>query len=151
MLKFVVVSAIFLMPCTYPYGALSWNLYALSYQEAVWMCGTGNLQACDVTYAYDETARSGVINGNPIHSVPSRTWRVETGLRPGRPSVSLRESDGESAPTANRLAESFHTYSGSTALGNFEISSTHSARSAQDQVAPLEEFLRNTIESRPYT
>ena len=25
------------------------------------------------------------------------------------------------------------------------------AKSAQDQVAPLEEFLRNTIESRPYT
>ena len=25
MLKFVVVSAIFLMPCTYPYGALLWS------------------------------------------------------------------------------------------------------------------------------
>ena len=31
-----------------------------------------------------------------------------------RPQYSLRESDGESAPTANRSAESFHTYSGST-------------------------------------
>jgi hypothetical protein len=41
-----------------------------------------------------------------------------------RPQCSLRESDGESAPTANRLAESFHTYSGSTALGNFEIGSS---------------------------
>ena len=29
----------------------------------------------------------------------------------------------QSAPTANRLAKSFHTYSGSTALGNFEIGS----------------------------
>src|SRR5262245_16194827 len=33
----------------------------------------------------------------------------------------------ESAPTANRSAESFHTYSGSTALGNFEIGSSQFA------------------------
>ena len=42
-----------------------------------------------------------------------------------RPQYSLRESDAGSAPTANRSAESFHTYSGSTALGNFEIGSSH--------------------------
>ena len=41
-----------------------------------------------------------------------------------RPQCSLRESDGESVPTANRSAESFHTYSGSTALSNFEIGSS---------------------------
>ena len=35
-----------------------------------------------------------------------------------RPQCSLRESDGESVPPAN-----FHTYSGSTALSNFEIGS----------------------------
>jgi hypothetical protein len=54
-----VVSAIFLMPFAYPHGALSWNWNALSYQEAAWMCGTGNLQACEVMYAY-EMARSGM-------------------------------------------------------------------------------------------
>jgi hypothetical protein len=53
-------------------------------------------------------------------AVPSRDLS-----RPGcRPQCSLRERDGESAPTANRSAESFHTYSGSTALGNFEIGSS---------------------------
>ena len=88
MLKFVVVSAIFLMPCTYPYGALSWNLYALSYQEAVWMCGTGNLQACDVMYAYDEMARSGVIDGNPADptSEMSAGWlNSDVGATPATP------------------------------------------------------------------
>src|SRR6478672_66340 len=44
-----------------------------------------------------------------------------------RPQCSLRESDGGSAPIANRSAESFHTYSGSTALGNFEIGSNDNA------------------------
>jgi hypothetical protein len=47
-LKFAVVSAIFLFP--YPHSALS--CAALSYQEAVWLCGTGKLQACDIMYAY---------------------------------------------------------------------------------------------------
>jgi hypothetical protein len=54
-----VVSAIFLMPFAYPHSALSWNWNALSYQEAAWICGTGNLQACEVMYAY-EMARSGM-------------------------------------------------------------------------------------------
>ena len=57
-LKFAVVSAIFLLPFAYPDSALSRN-WSLSYQEAVWMCGTGNLQACDVMYRY-EMARSAV-------------------------------------------------------------------------------------------
>jgi hypothetical protein len=46
-LKFAVVSAIFLLPFAYSHSAHSRN-HSLSYQEAVWMCGTGNLQACDV-------------------------------------------------------------------------------------------------------
>jgi hypothetical protein len=62
-LKFAVVSAIFLLPFAYPHNALSWEWNSLSYQEAVWMCGTGSLQACDVMYAY-EMARSGVAGGN---------------------------------------------------------------------------------------
>jgi hypothetical protein len=32
---------------------VSWS--ALNYEEAVWLCGTGNLQACEVMYAYEET------------------------------------------------------------------------------------------------
>jgi hypothetical protein len=51
-------------------------------------------------------------------------------VRAARPQYSLRESDGGSAPTANRSAESFHTYSGSTAFSNFEIGSTQPGRIA---------------------
>ena len=68
----MAIVAVLLLPFAYPYGALSWNLYALSYQEAVWMCGTGNLQACDVMYAYDEMARTGVVGGSPADS----TWET---------------------------------------------------------------------------
>ena len=63
-MKMAIVAVLWLA-FAYPYGALSWNLYALSYQEAVWLCGTGNLQACEVMYAYDEMARSGVAGGSP--------------------------------------------------------------------------------------
>jgi hypothetical protein len=56
---FAVVSAIFLLPFAYPPSALSWEWNSLSYQEAVWMCGAGNLQACEAMYAY-EMARFGV-------------------------------------------------------------------------------------------
>ena len=64
-LKFAVASAIFLMPFAYPHSALSWNWNALSYQEAAWMCGTGNLQACEVMYAF-EMARSGPTGGSQV-------------------------------------------------------------------------------------
>ena len=64
-LKFTVVSASFLMPFAYPHSAVSWNWNALSYQEAAWMCGTGNLQACEVMYAY-EMARSGATGGSQV-------------------------------------------------------------------------------------
>ena len=42
-LKLAVASAVFLFPFVYPHGALAWT--ALSYEEAVWMCSVGNLQA----------------------------------------------------------------------------------------------------------
>jgi hypothetical protein len=61
-LKFAVVSAIFLVPFAYPHSALA--LSALGYQEAVWLCSSGDLQACDVMYAYD-MARSGAPAGSP--------------------------------------------------------------------------------------
>ena len=51
-LKFAVVLAILLFPFAYPHSALSWT--ALSYEEAVLLCSTGNLQACDAMYAYEE-------------------------------------------------------------------------------------------------
>jgi hypothetical protein len=51
-----VVPAIFLL--SFAHSALSWEWNSLSYQEAVWMCGAGNLQACEAMYAY-EMARSG--------------------------------------------------------------------------------------------
>ena len=58
-----LASAIFLLPIAYPHSALSRN-WSLSYQEAVWMCSTGDHQACDVTYRY-ETSRSAVPAGSP--------------------------------------------------------------------------------------
>jgi hypothetical protein len=60
-LKLAVVSTISLFPFAYPHGALAWT--ALTYQEAVWMCSVGNLQACDVMYAY-EMAGSGAPGGS---------------------------------------------------------------------------------------
>jgi hypothetical protein len=53
-LKFAVVSAIFLFPFAYLHSALSWT--ALSYEESVWLCSAGNLQACDVMYAYEQVS-----------------------------------------------------------------------------------------------
>ena len=51
-LKFAAVSAIFLFPFVCPHSALA-RTY-LSYQEAVWLCSTGNLQACEVMYGYEQ-------------------------------------------------------------------------------------------------
>ena len=50
-LKFAVVAALFLSPFAYPHSALARTF--LNYQEAVWMCGTGNLEACDAMHAYE--------------------------------------------------------------------------------------------------
>jgi hypothetical protein len=62
-LKFALASAIFLLPFAYLDSALARN-WSLSYQEAVWMCSTGDLQACDVMYRY-EMSRSAVPAGSP--------------------------------------------------------------------------------------
>jgi hypothetical protein len=50
-LKFAAVSAIFLLTFVYPHSA-SARTY-LGYQEAVWMCGAGDLEACDAMNAYE--------------------------------------------------------------------------------------------------
>ena len=62
-LKHRVASAIFLLLFAYPHSALSRN-WSLTYQEAVWMCNTGDLQACDVMYRF-ESARSAMPSGGP--------------------------------------------------------------------------------------
>ena len=59
-LRFAAVSAIFLLPFVYPHSA-SARTY-LSYHEAVWLCGAGDLEACDAMKAY-ETAPAGVKRG----------------------------------------------------------------------------------------
>ena len=61
--KWALVSAILLLPFAYPHSCFSRN-WPLSYQEAAWMCSTGDHQACDVTYRY-ETSRSAVPAGSP--------------------------------------------------------------------------------------
>ena len=68
-LKFAVVSAIFLLPFAYPSSALS-RIWSLSYQEAVWMCSTGDHQACDIMYRF-ELARSTVSHGRPADHDPA--------------------------------------------------------------------------------
>jgi hypothetical protein len=62
-LKCVLVSAMFVLPFAYTHSAFSRN-WSLSYQEATWMCSTGDLQACDVMYRF-ELARSAVSHGSP--------------------------------------------------------------------------------------
>jgi hypothetical protein len=59
-LKFAAVSAIFLFPFVYPHSAVA-RTY-LSYQEAVWLCGAGDLEACDAMNAY-EAAPPGIRRG----------------------------------------------------------------------------------------
>ena len=59
-LRFAAISAIFLFPFVCPHSALA-RTY-LSYHEAVWLCGAGDLEACDAMNAY-ETAPSGVRSG----------------------------------------------------------------------------------------
>jgi hypothetical protein len=93
MLKRAVVSAIFLLPLPYSHSALSRN-HSLSYQEAVWMCSNGSLQACDVMYAYD-TARSGVAaGGSPADpTMPQDRTMSDNGDARGR--CSHPEMDGD--------------------------------------------------------
>jgi hypothetical protein len=63
MAKLKIASAIFLLLFAYPHSALSRN-WSLTYQEAVGMCSTGDLQACDVMYRF-ELARSAVPSDSP--------------------------------------------------------------------------------------
>jgi hypothetical protein len=60
-LRFAAMSAIFLFPSVCPHSALA-RTY-LSYQEAVWLCGAGDLEACDAMNAY-EAAPPGVRRGS---------------------------------------------------------------------------------------
>jgi hypothetical protein len=53
-LRFVIVSAICMVPFTFPLSAMAWN--ALSYQEAVARCAWGDLWACAVARQYQEQA-----------------------------------------------------------------------------------------------
>jgi hypothetical protein len=67
-LKFAAVSAILLFPFVYSHSALA-RTY-LSYQEAVWMCGAGDLQACDAMNAYEAAspgARRGPMSTHDEH------------------------------------------------------------------------------------
>ena len=50
-LKLAVVAAIFLCPFASPHSALARTF--LSYQEAVWLCGAGDVEACDAMHAYE--------------------------------------------------------------------------------------------------
>ena len=53
-LKFAVAAAILLGPFAYPHSASARTFQ--SYQEAIWMCGTGDLEACDAMHAYEQSA-----------------------------------------------------------------------------------------------
>jgi hypothetical protein len=55
--KFAAVPAILLLQFTYPQSALAWN--ALSYQQAVLLCGMGDVRGCAVMRAYQDAARGG--------------------------------------------------------------------------------------------
>jgi hypothetical protein len=60
-LRFAAVSAIVLLSSVYPHSA-SARTY-LSYHEAVWLCGAGDLEACDAMNAYEATP-AGVKRGS---------------------------------------------------------------------------------------
>ena len=56
-LRFAAISAIFLLPFVCSHSALA-RTY-LSYDEAVWMCGAGDLEACDAMNAYEAAPPGG--------------------------------------------------------------------------------------------
>ena len=63
-LRFAAISAIFLFPFVCPHSALVCPHAALartylSYQEAVWLCGAGDLEACDAMNAYEAAPPGG--------------------------------------------------------------------------------------------
>ena len=64
-LKFAVAAAVLLGPFAYPHSASARTFQ--NYQEAIWMCGTGDLEACDAVHAYEagpRGARSGPMSSN---------------------------------------------------------------------------------------
>jgi hypothetical protein len=78
-LKLAAVSAVFLIPFTYPSSAISLN--ALTYQQAVSMCQMGDPRACAVANAY----RSGSWGGSPADQWVSPEELQHGGLRGVRP------------------------------------------------------------------
>ena len=63
--KVALVSAIFLLPLAYPQSALS-RIWSLTYWQAVWMCSTGDLQACDVMYRFEISRSAAQLAPNSI-------------------------------------------------------------------------------------
>src|SRR5262249_31035107 len=76
MMKALKFSIVALFPFTYPHSAIAWT--SLTYEEAAWMCSIGNLQACDVMYAY-EMDRSRVPGGGLL----TDPWLSPGELQPG--------------------------------------------------------------------
>jgi hypothetical protein len=87
-LRFAAVSAICLVPFTYPLSAKAWD--ALSYQQAIQMCAWGDPRGCAVAqqyeYQYQARQQAPVQSGSPanrwvspeelgsVRSGPHSTW-----------------------------------------------------------------------------
>jgi hypothetical protein len=84
-LRFALVSAIFLVPFTFPRSALS--LDALTYQEAVVGCYRGYVRACEVMNAYQAMARGRLGGGSPADRWVGSDELRHGGLRGVRPGV----------------------------------------------------------------
>ena len=97
-LKVAIASAILLLPIAYPHSALSRN-WSLSYQEAVWMCSTGDHQACDVTYRY-EMSRPAVPAGTGTDAPYNGCAQGRDALVDGPPEIGA--GDPASAPHSSR-------------------------------------------------
>jgi hypothetical protein len=100
--KWALVSAILLLPFAYPHSCFSRN-WSLSYQEAVWMCSTGDHQACDVMYRF-ELARSTVSHGSPADqdSAVSESLLVGGASAPLQPVQIIHEARSHNSTQARR-------------------------------------------------
>jgi hypothetical protein len=63
--RFAVVAAILSSPLASAAGAHA--LPSLKYEEAAWLCSTGDLQACEVMYVYDMARSNGAPGGKSGH------------------------------------------------------------------------------------
>jgi hypothetical protein len=100
-LKCVLVSAMFILPLAYTHSAFSRN-WSLSYQEATWMCSTGDLQACDVMYRF-ELARSAVSHGSPAEQdTVSESVRIGGASAPLHPVQSTNEGRSHNSTLPHR-------------------------------------------------